>query len=77
MLRGRDRLREGRNMTGQWLTGALLVAAAPVAWVAWLRTHPFGPCPRCGGTGRNWLSSPKRWGVCRACGGTGRKRRWL
>lgn len=64
-------------MTAKWLEGALLTAAAVIAWGAWLKTHPYVPCPRCGGTGRNKLSLPNRWGVCRACKGSGRKRRWL
>ncbi len=64
-------------MTAKALGGALILAAVAIAWGAWLRTHPFGPCPRCGGSGRNKLSSPNRWGNCRACKGSGRKRRWL
>lgn len=77
MLRGRDTSRGYRNMTAQWWEGAFLVAAAVIAVVAWWRTHPYVPCRRCEGTGRNSLSLPNRWGVCRACKGSGRKRRWL
>jgi hypothetical protein len=42
-------------------------------WHAW--RHPWGPCWRCSGTGKNKGSTRKRYGVCKRCGGTGRRLR--
>ena len=49
---------------------AVLVAAGWWAWHAW--RHPWGPCPRCDGGGRNAGSTGRRFGDCKRCGGTGR-----
>ncbi len=59
-------------MTGEWLEGAFLVVTVP-AWLGiwWLRTHQLGRCWRCGGSGKNPLSTKRRKGPCRHCGGTG------
>ncbi|HEV2376221.1 MAG TPA: hypothetical protein VGS19_29130 [Streptosporangiaceae bacterium] len=64
---------------GSVLAGGLIVAVCAVAAVVfavkWLRTHQLGPCRKCKGSRRNWLSTEKRWGPCRGCGGTGQRRR--
>jgi len=46
-----------------------------VAWVVSRWLWPWGPCPRCGGTGKGWGSNSKRWNRCRRCGGKPERRR--
>ena len=40
-------------------------------WHAWL--HPFTPCGRCGGSGKNGGSTGRRWGRCWRCHGKGHR----
>jgi DnaJ-class molecular chaperone len=56
---------------------ALVIIAAPLAFACYLsaRRHPYRPCRRCGGSGRNPGSTSRRFGNCRYCGGRGRKLR--
>jgi len=57
------------------VAAALAVAVAAFAvWRLWLRLHPDTPCPRCKGTGRNWLSTKNHEGRCKRCGGNGKRR---
>jgi hypothetical protein len=53
----------------------LIILLAAAAWAGSLYLWPFGPCLKCGGTGRNGGSSRRRFGECRRCKGTGRRRR--
>jgi hypothetical protein len=53
----------------------LLALVAIAVWAGSLYLWPFGPCMRCGGSGRNSGSNSRRYGECRRCKGTGRRRR--
>lgn len=56
----------------------LAVLGGNWAWHAW--RHPYGPCWRCRGSGRNKGSTGKRHGMCKRCKGSGRRLRtgaWL
>jgi hypothetical protein len=52
---------------------ALVVLA--VVWVIRVRLWPFGPCGKCGGSGKNIGSNGRRWGKCRRCKGSGTRQR--
>jgi hypothetical protein len=58
-------------------SGWVLIAVAAAAWAGWwcwhAWRHPYRPCWRCDGTGRNNGSTRKRYGTCRTCKGTGRQ----
>ena len=56
-------------LAGGWLVW-WLVWRGPLSRLIW----PFGPCPRCKGTGRGWGSNRKRWNHCRRCGGRPERR---
>jgi hypothetical protein len=49
---------------GAWLWLAI-VAAAAGWWRVDVYFHPFAPCRRCDGTGRNKGSRSKAYGLCR------------
>jgi len=57
-----------------------LIFCGLVGGAVWYRIslalHPFTPCQKCDGKGRNPGSTRTRFGKCRACKGTGRKERW-
>ena len=65
----------GGSSASGWalLAAAVLAGLAWWAWHAW--RHPYGPCWRCQGTGKNAGSTGKRFGVCKRCAGTGRQLR--
>ena len=52
----------------------LAVIAALVLWVGWLYWRPFGPCPKCKGTG-HIKRGPRRRPVCPRCKGRRRVQR--
>jgi DnaJ-class molecular chaperone len=55
-----------------------LLAGAAILWGGYrvgLRLWPWGPCPKCGGSGRSRGSNSRRHGLCGRCGGSGRQRR--
>lgn len=56
---------------------SLILAGAAIllTWAGSLYAWPFGPCPRCRGTGVNRGSTSRRFGTCRRCGGTRRVQR--
>jgi DnaJ-class molecular chaperone len=62
------------------VTGAALLAliaiGGGVAYYISLRRHPYTPCRRCEGSGRNSGSSRIRFGTCGKCGGSGRRQRF-
>ena len=49
----------------------LAVAGFGGRWLWHALFHPFRPCGRCGGTGKNGGSTGRRWGRCWRCGGSG------
>ncbi len=51
----------------------LLALAAAAIWAGWLYLAPFGPCPRCKGTGN--IQRGKRRPVCPRCKGHRRAQR--
>jgi hypothetical protein len=53
----------------------LVVIGLLALWVGSLYHWPFGPCPRCGGSGLNRGSSRKRFGECPRCRGRRRVQR--
>ncbi len=55
-------------------TTVLLALAAVAAWAGWLYLFPFGPCPRCKGTG-HIKRGPRRRPVCPRCKGRRRVQR--
>lgn len=56
-----------------WVELAAVVAVfAGLGWW-WMKTHPSGKCRWCRGSGKNPLSTEKRFGTCRHCDGSGRK----
>ena len=55
------------------LTLIILGLVALGWWVYHVYRHPFGPCWKCDGSGRNPGSKRKRYGQCRRCGGAGRR----
>lgn len=56
-----------------WVELAVAVAVfAGLGWW-WMKTHPSGKCRWCGGSGKNPLSTEKRFGKCKHCDGSGRK----
>jgi DnaJ-class molecular chaperone len=52
---------------GQLIVVILIVGAA---YGAWAYFHPWRPCPRCRGGGKNALSTRRRSGKCRRCKGS-------
>jgi DnaJ-class molecular chaperone len=52
------------------ILAVLAVLAARVGWLYW---HPFGPCPKCEGTGN--IQRGKRRPVCPRCKGRRRVQR--
>lgn len=56
-----------------WLTLAAVAALAGGLGWWWMKAHPLGKCRWCGGSGRNPLSTKKRFGTCKHCDGSGRK----
>ena len=48
----------------------LLGLAATVGYGIWAYTHPWRPCPWCGGKGTNRGSTKRRSGRCWRCKGT-------
>lgn len=55
-----------------------LLGLAVLSFAGWrisLRVHPFAPCRRCEGGGKNVGSNRQRWGYCRHCDGSGRRER--
>jgi DnaJ-class molecular chaperone len=52
----------------------LAVIAALAMWVGWLYLAPFGPCPKCKGTG-HIQRGPRRRPVCPRCKGQRRVQR--
>lgn len=48
----------------------LIVTAVVVAYAVWAYLHPWRPCPRCQGSGRNRGSTARRWGKCWRCKGS-------
>jgi DnaJ-class molecular chaperone len=52
-------------------TTALAVIGALAVWIGSLYLHPFGACPRCGGTG-HVKRGPRRRPACPRCHGIGR-----
>lgn len=60
---------------GGWLLLVLAALAAAGWWLWHAWRHPWGPCRKCDGGGRNAGSGRKRFGDCRRCGGTGRRLR--
>ena len=52
----------------------LAVIAALAIWVGWLYLAPFGPCPKCKGTG-HIKRGPRRRPVCPRCKGRRRVQR--
>lgn len=59
-------------MTTLLILGALGFAC----WRISLRLHPFAPCRRCEGGGKNVGSNRQRWGYCKHCDGSGRRERF-
>lgn len=55
----------------------LLAVTALILWGGLLWFAPFGPCPRCHGTGRIWRGTSKhpRPVTCPKCKGTRRRQR--
>lgn len=64
LLRGRDRLREYRNMIAAALHIWWLPAAVIVAWRIDVNLNPFRPCRRCGGSGKGRFSRERAHGLC-------------
>ena len=62
-------------MTGWLVFAAFLLLLASGGWW-WMKAHPSGKCRWCGGSGKNPLSTEKRFGTCRHCDGSGRKQ-WM
>ena len=63
----------GHSVTvGEESTGHAVLAAA-AAWVGWLSLAPFGPCPKCKGTGN--IQRGRRRPVCPRCKGRRRVQR--
>lgn len=62
------------------MTGVALLALAAIAggvgYYISLRRHPYTPCRRCEGSGRNSGSTRRRYGLCGRCGGSGRRERF-
>jgi len=58
-------------MSGAVLAVVVLAAVAGAWW--WMKTHPYGRCRWCRGSGKNPLSTEWRSGPCKRCGGTGRR----
>ena len=62
------------------MTLGFLIFCGAVGWVAWYRVslvqHPFTPCQKCNGSGKNPGSTRTKYGQCRKCGGSGRKERF-
>lgn len=54
---------------------ALIAAAAAALWCGSLYAWPFGPCPRCHGSGVNRGSNARRFGTCPRCRGQRRVQR--
>jgi hypothetical protein len=67
--------RQRRQQQGQVTLLAIAVSVLTVRWLFLLWWHPFGPCWRCGGTGKNLWSNSKRHGLCKRCKGSGRRLR--
>jgi hypothetical protein len=59
------------------LTGFLLIVTALIMWGGLLYFAPFGPCPRCHGTGRVWRGTRQkpRPIPCPSCKGIRRRQR--
>lgn len=57
-------------LTGHELV-ALLIAGFAGRWAWQALFHPFAPCRRCDGSGKNPGSNGKRWGRCWRCSGSG------
>jgi hypothetical protein len=55
-------------------TLVLLAIAALAVWVGWLYLRPFGPCPKCKGTGHIKRGARRR-PVCPRCKGRRRVQR--
>jgi hypothetical protein len=53
----------------------LIIAAALALWAGSLYAWPFGPCPRCKGSGVNRGSNKRRFGECPRCRGRRRVQR--
>jgi hypothetical protein len=53
----------------------LIIAAIGGLWCGSLYLWPFGPCPRCKGTGVNRGSNGRRFGQCKRCRGQRRVQR--
>ena len=60
-------------MTG-WLVLLALAAVAGGGGWWWWKSHPHTRCGWCRGSGKNPLSTEKRFGTCRHCDGSGRKK---
>jgi len=58
------------------LTLLVIGLIAFAVWVTRLYLFPYGPCGKCGGSGRNRGSTRKRYGQCRRCLGAGRRIRF-
>lgn len=56
------------------LTAVALILGG-LYWLS-VRLWPFGPCWKCGGSGRNGGSNRRRFGNCRRCKGSGRRMRF-
>lgn len=55
------------------LTLAVIILLLAAGRVATLYLWPYGPCRKCGGSGRNRGSKRARFGQCRRCEGAGRR----
>lgn len=60
------------RLTGPELIAAIIAAIAG-RWLWHVLFHPFAPCRRCGGTGKNGGSTGRRWGRCWRCAGSGNR----
>jgi hypothetical protein len=58
------------------MTLFLIAVVAVAGWAGSLYLFPFGPCVKCGGSGRRKGSNAKRFGRCVRCGGDGRRLRF-